>query len=132
MNRNVLDASALLAVLCGEPDAEAVAELCLESLLSVVNLAEVYSKTKDAGISEGEIDWAVEQLQIHVVNSDQGHARIIGSLREATREAGLSLGDRACLALGLLHDSTVVTSDENFTKPRLDVDVKLFRCRQPI
>ena len=130
MNRNVLDASALLAVLCGEPDADTVAELCLGSLLSVVNLAEVYSKTKDAGISEAEIDWAVEQLQIHVVNSDQEHARMIGSLREATREAGLSLGDRACLALGLLRDASVVTSDENFAKPRLDVDVKLFRCKQ--
>ncbi|MCA9200681.1 MAG: PIN domain-containing protein [Planctomycetales bacterium] len=80
-------------------------------------------------ISEAEIDWAVDQLQIEVVNSDQAHARQIGAIREATREAGLSLGDRACLALGLLRNATVVTSDKNFKTPKLGIDVKVFRSK---
>lgn len=130
MSSCVLDSSALLAILCDEPDAEVVAGQCIDALLSVVNLAEVYSKTKDVGISAEEIDWAMEQLQIIPFDCTKDQARTIGSLREQTREFGLSLGDRACLALGLVRGLPVVTSDQQLASPDVGVDVQVFRCRK--
>ena len=79
-----------------------------------------------------EIDWAIDQLQITLVDCDQEQARLIGKLRESTREHGLSLGDRACLALGSIRELPVITSDEQLAKPELSIEVELFRIRGPI
>ena len=110
-----------------EPDSAAIIEECSGALISAVNVAEIYSKTSDVGITSEEIDWAIDQLQIRPIVCDLDQARVIGSLREPTRKFGLSLGHRACLALGLTRDLPVITSDSQLAKPRISVDVRLFR-----
>lgn len=127
MSRYVLDASAVLAIICNEPGSEGLTSYTLDAYLSAVNLAEVYSKSSDVGLSEKDINWAVSCLQLEVVPFDELQAQYVGSLRESTRELGLSLGDRACLALGLAMKQSVVTADRSWTKLSLKVDVIDFR-----
>lgn len=127
MNRVVLDASALLTILCREPEASASSERVFNSLISTVNLAEVFSKTCEKGIDEGAIEWVVTGLQIEAVPFDDELARITGSLRESTRSLGLSLGDRACLALGIRESLPVVTKDRKWQDADVGVEVEILK-----
>ena len=101
----VLDASALLALLKGEPGAERVAE-ALErgAYLSAVNLAEVLSKLADWGEDPAEAQARMAQVgllgaAVEVLPFTGEDALEVARLRALTRAYGLSFGDRACLAL---------------------------------
>jgi PIN domain nuclease of toxin-antitoxin system len=50
-------------------------------------------------------------LQLRVIPFDRTHARLAGSLRTITRKLGLSLGDRACLALAESEGATALTCE---------------------
>jgi PIN domain nuclease of toxin-antitoxin system len=113
----VLDASALLAYLRDEPGAEVVAEAIADgALISTVNLAEVFSRTADRGVDpvklaarlreSGLLGGAVTVEQFTVDDAIEA-----GRLRPMTRDAGLSLGDRACLALARRLDASALTAD---------------------
>jgi PIN domain nuclease of toxin-antitoxin system len=96
----VLDASAVLTLLQNEPGAPIVqAAIQAGAALGAVNLAEVISKLAERGMALPDIDSAVDGLALDIVPLDGALARRIGALRPLTRSAGLSLGDRACLAL---------------------------------
>lgn len=133
MGSFVLDASALLAYLHDEPGAEAVAEMLLErAYMSAANWAEVLSKVADAGREPLEFARYLEDEGliggiIKVMPLTAEHAPAIGKLREETRSLGLSLGDRACLALGLELDLPVATADHAWSKVDLDIPVRLIR-----
>ncbi len=115
MSDVVLDASALLALLNREPGADRVAEAIVSgAVMSTVNLSEVIAKLADVGMPEVEIREAVEPLGIEFVSLGGEAAVAIGLLRPATRSAGLSLGDRACLALGQRLGLAVVTADREW------------------
>ncbi|WP_284944186.1 type II toxin-antitoxin system VapC family toxin [Acidisoma cladoniae] len=108
---SVLDSSAVLALLLDEPGAETVKATLPGALLSAVNLAEVISKLCERGMSLGDARSVVEDLGVEVIDFGSHQAYIVGELRRVTRSAGLSLGDRACLALGRLREASVVTAD---------------------
>lgn len=108
----VLDASAVLAFLGGEPGAERVeASLTGGAVISAVNLAEVVSKLSDRGMPSVEVRQTVAELGIEVESFTEDHALVVGELRAVTAASGLSLGDRACLALALQRGESVLTSD---------------------
>ena len=107
----VLDASAVLALLLDEPGGRRVRAVLPESALSAVNLAEVVGHFVRNGATEQEIRQIVEPLPIDVVAFDEGLAFSAGLLLPVTRAAGLSLGDRACLALALRFGAPAVTAD---------------------
>jgi len=107
----VLDASALLALLNGEPGWERVAATLPGARLGAVNLAEVVGKLAEHGLGRDEIDDALGGLGLVVVPFDADLALGCGMLRPATRERGLSLGDRACLVLAAGLDLPVLTCD---------------------
>ena len=102
MNRIVLDASALLAVLNRETGADKLTPQLLSSAASsTVTLAEVQSKLVGRGLDPDEA-WEATLSPIRdAVDFSAEHARAAGGLVAETRGLGLSLGDRACLALGL-------------------------------
>ena len=123
----VLDASALLAHIREEPGSGLVANLAPYALMSTVNLAEVYSKLMERGLSADEADAIVYRYGFEVVPFDEQLARRAGALRPATKTLGLSLGDRACLALALREALPVVTTDRNWTKLTLGIEIRVVR-----
>jgi ribonuclease VapC len=123
----VLDASALLAFLRNEPGAQEVAAVLTISCISAVNLAEAISKIVEYGKPLDDVAYQIERLHIPVIPFDAEQSRIVASLWKATRAAGLSLGDRACLALGLKMGLAVLTAERTWAKLKLGVDVGLIR-----
>lgn len=125
--RVVLDASALLALLQGERGAESLADGLAESAISAVNLSEVAAKLAEAGLPELELREALGPLGLEVVPFDEELAYRAGLLRPATRGQGLSLGDRACLALARARGLPAVTTDRAWKKLALGVEVRVLR-----
>ncbi|MHC4342112.1 MAG: endo alpha-1,4 polygalactosaminidase [Planctomycetota bacterium] len=111
MARTVFDASALLTILNDEPGADEVAELLSEASIGTVNLSEAVAKLIDAGMPGQEARRALEILGVRVIHFDVEAAYRAGLLRAATRKEGLSLGDRACLALASQLGIPAVTTD---------------------
>jgi PIN domain nuclease of toxin-antitoxin system len=99
MSRVVLDASALIAMLKNEPGADAIAATIASASMGVFNYAEVVSHFIHLGMPEADVDDMLDPLPITIIPADELLARDEGRLRAATASAGLSLGDRFCLAL---------------------------------
>lgn len=123
----VLDASVVVAAMLGElPAAEA--ELWLAgSSISTVNLSEVVAKLIDKGYRIEVIDENLEAMKFDVVPFDAAQARYAGMLREATRRSGLSLGDRACLALAAQLNRPAATADKAWAKLDTGIKIELIR-----
>ncbi|MGK7892536.1 MAG: type II toxin-antitoxin system VapC family toxin [Xenococcus sp. (in: cyanobacteria)] len=123
----VLDASALLAYLQDEPGSEVVDGVLAESIMSSVNWAEVVQKSIAAGVEvEGMLD-DLQALGLRVEPFTPEDGELTGRLWEQTRQAGLSLGDRACLSLGLRLKCPVLTSDRAWASLSLSLDVQVIR-----
>ncbi|MCJ2077997.1 type II toxin-antitoxin system VapC family toxin [Methylobacterium sp. E-016] len=125
----VLDASALLCLLKGEHGAERVIASLPRAWVSAVNLSEVYAKLADAGGAEVRIAQAIGGLHLRVEPFDDTQARAAGILRPMTKNLGLSLGDRACLALARQRGATALTTDRAWTElpDTLGIAVELIR-----
>ncbi len=93
----VLDASALLALLLGEPGADRVKAVLDGSIMGVVNLAEVISHYAKLGAARPDIEALLRPLRIRVAPIDTALSYDAGMLRPVTLKQGLSL-DRYCLA----------------------------------
>ena len=127
MPEAVLDASAVLALLHGEPGGETVQPILSDCVISTVNLSEIIAKLVEKGI-DGETAVRLTEAQpFRPVDHTLDLARITGTLRAETRQAGLSLGDRACLALALAMDLPVFTADRAWRALPLDIDVRPIR-----
>lgn len=107
----VIDASALLAAMLEEPGRETVERALPGAIISSVNLVEVVSRLIDRGFSPDEAEQDLASLELTVIAFDQAQALDAGRLRPLTRHAGLSLGDRACLALARVKGVPVLTAD---------------------
>jgi PIN domain nuclease of toxin-antitoxin system len=109
----VYDASALLAVLYAEPGAARVLDLLdtPNGIISAVNWSEVAAKLAERGMQQGVIARELAVFGLDVVPFDEAQALLAAALRPTTRALGLSLGDRACLALAQLHGTQAVTAD---------------------
>lgn len=123
----MLDASALLALLNEEPGNEVVAESLPGALISAVNLSEVAAKLVEAGMPEDAVRSAIRDFGIEIRAFDSEAAYLAGALRTQTRKLRLSLGDRACVALGMQLSSPVLTADRNWKKLDLGVEVRVIR-----
>lgn len=127
MAEAVLDASAVLALINGEPGADLVAQLLPSSMVSSVNLSEVVAKLADFGMPQRAIRDTLDSLRLDVVPFDAEQAYEAGLLRLATRGAGLSLGDRACLALAGRLELPALTTDASWTGLRTEARVRVIR-----
>ena len=127
----VMDASALLALARGERGFDVVQDLLQtqECVASSVNMAEVGSKLVDLGLPPSELPHALAQFQVGVLDFGLEHATASSALRTLTRHVGLSLGDRACLALAKLMDATAVTSDSAWLDIADAIAVKVLMIR---
>ena len=130
MSRIVLDTSALLAILHGEPGAEMFAKkagLLENASMSSVNIAEAYGKLVGRGISPQDAWEAVIAPVPERLDFDTEQAKIAGLLLPQTRSLGLSLGDRACLALGIALNAPIYTADKAWKTLKLKVSIHVIR-----
>ena len=127
MSEVVLDASALLALLNKEPGHEEVAQTMPDAAISAINLSEVAAKLAESGMPEEVIREALEGLAMEVHDFGRDSAFQTAMLRPSTRPKGLSLADRACLALGRRLDIPVLTADRAWEGLDLEVEVRLIR-----
>ena len=109
----VMDASAILALMQAEKGWEVVDDLIREQqcVASCVNIAEVGTRMIDKGLAPSQLERTLKESDIQPVDFDLEQSTLCAELRLSTKFAGLSLGDRACLALTKLMDGTAVTSD---------------------
>lgn len=113
----------MLALLFQERGGKAVQAHLPGSLLAAVNLSEVVSKSVEAGMTLEEAVRVAEGISCEIVPLDAELAYLTASLRVPTRTYGLSLADRACLALGLKLRLPVVTADRAWQQCDVGVEV---------
>jgi len=128
MNSAVLDASAILALLNQEPGADQLtAEILSVAVGSTVNLAEVQSKLVHDGMAPDKAWRATLYSVSEAVAFTAEQAKVAGSLIAETRPLGLSLGDRACLALALERKAPVYTTDRLWKRLKLTIPIHVIR-----
>jgi PIN domain nuclease of toxin-antitoxin system len=123
----VADASAVLALLKDEEFGEFDPECLVGAAISAVNFSEVLAELGSGGLTEAEADAAVAALDLNVIAFDEHQARSVARLWPAVRRFGLSLADRACLALGLRLGRPVVTADRAWGKLDIGIEIVLIR-----
>ena len=130
MSSWVLDASALMALLHREPGMERVSDvIAVGAAISTVNLSEVVAKFADSGMPEIEIRRVLEAIRLDVAAFGAEDAFAAGLLRLSTRSAGLSFGDRACLALASRVGASVLTADRAWSTVDLGSDIEIALIR---
>ena len=123
----VLDSSALLCLLNGELGAERVVEALPSAVIGAVNLAEVVTKLRERGLSVEEVEEVLGGLNLDVRPLTAAQAYATGHLRLVTRGQGLSLGDRACLALAAELGAPALTADQVWAKLDAGMAVQVIR-----
>jgi ribonuclease VapC len=123
----VLDASAIVALIRQEAGWKTVNAHHLHSVVSAVNLAEAATALRKYGTPLETARALLRQLFPSVIAFDAEQAFVLASLHDATRHAGLSLGDCACLALALSIRAKAVTADTNWKGLKLGVEIVLIR-----
>ena len=127
MSHVVLDASAVLALLNSEPGAEAVEAVVSSAALSTVNLTEVLSKLAEQGLDDEQLRLVATSLPCEIVPFDAGQAFAAAALRRTTRSKGLSLGDRACLAMAQAINGRALTTDTVWKEIDVGIAIEVIR-----
>ena len=129
MNNYVLDSSAFLAYLWQEPGWQTVENLMLEQrvAMSVVNVSEVIAKALDRGLPIENAEVLLASLEVEQIDFNGMLALHTALLRPLTRHRGLSLGDRACLALAKSMNAVALTANKPWLELNLGIRVECIR-----
>ena len=127
MSEVVVDASAILALLNQETGSEEVLQFIGKAAISTVNLSEIIAKLAEGGIPEEDIQQILSYFHLEVVPFDEEQALIAGMLRPASKPMGLSFGDRACLALGIVLKKPVITTDRLWSNVNVGIEIRVVR-----
>ncbi len=123
----MLDASAILAFLRGEPGADVVSGYRGDAIVSAVNVAEAGARLADFGASAPEVRRSIALMSVEIIPFDEDQAHEAADIRDATRSRGLSLGDRACLQLAARRGLPALTADRVWAEIDVGVEVRLIR-----
>lgn len=123
----VLDASAVIALFRREPGWEDVLKRLPGAALSTVNASEVIHKLVEKGVPLETAVFQLRRLRVDRVPFDDDQATVAASLHATTRKKGISLGDRACLALALTQSCPVLTGDGGWRGLEIGVHIDWFR-----
>lgn len=123
----VLDASAVLAWLRDETGAEQVDAALDGGVLSAVNASEVAQKLLHHGVDGSRAVTQLLGLGLVLTPLTDTDALATAELWPYTRAHGLSLGDRACLALAQRLQRPAMTADQAWKAVDLDIDIQLIR-----
>lgn len=123
----ILDASALLAYLHKETGWEAVQGVIAEACIGSVNWSEVAQKITQKGMDVEAVRGLLGELGLTIEPFSVDQAEFAAQLWEKGKQYGLSLADRACLALAMQHETTVMTADRAWSELTLNIDMQLIR-----
>jgi len=129
MTKIIFDASAVLALLYQEPGHLTVEQHLTHAIISAVNFAEVMATLINGGISISQAERAARDVMKHIIPFNEQQALQTAALRKTTKSLGLSLGDRACLALAILEHLPVLTADKAWAKLDDNLKVKVILIR---
>lgn len=127
MSSYVLDASALLALLQEEPGAETAAVVLQDSSVSTVNWSEVLQKSLAQGIDITDMQTELQALGVQFVPFSTLYAELAAQLWPNTKFCGLSLGDRACLALAMDLRAIALTANRVWSNLQIGIQVRVIR-----
>ena len=116
----LFDASALLALIKKEPGYEQLEELLASSSISAVNLSEVVSVLTRLGVPKDKILEIVSEIIPEVIPLNYVTAVMAGHLIADTKALGLSLGDRVCIATGIINNMVIYTTDKAWQNLQLE------------
>jgi PIN domain nuclease of toxin-antitoxin system len=122
-----LDASALLAYLFRENGHKVVTQHIDDSVMSTVNLSEVLARFVRDGHSAETILHKIQRTSIKIVPFSPQQALLAANMTPATRPWGLSIADRACLALAMERNIPALSADRAWRDAKLAVDIILIR-----
>ena len=129
-NKIVFDASAIIALLELEEGWAIASENLNNAIVSTINLSEVMTvmnrKTNGKDVA-GEAFKLLRNTFPHIVDFNEEQAFIASSLDSVTKQYGLSLGDRACLALAKYKNLPVLTADKTWKQIESGVEIRLIR-----
>lgn len=124
----LLDTSAVIALLKKEVGYEILEDIIASSSISSVNLSEFVSVLARSNIPVDEIDEIITDIVPEIIPFSEDIAIEAGKLTNYTKEYGLSLGDRACIATGIYYNMIVYTTDKIWVELEIEnVDIKLIR-----
>jgi PIN domain nuclease of toxin-antitoxin system len=132
----IADTSAVIAYLNFEPGADEVRNRLSRIRLAMVNVAEIVAVVSRYPVSRSWIEERIFRVFPEVLPFDREQANLCGALEAVTRPRGLSLGDRACLAAGILHGWPVLTAESRWTEidwqaQGYDIEIQLIREKKP-
>jgi len=128
MNKSfILDASALLALINQEPGSAIVEEHLVGAQMSAINAAEVATVLCNLQMPLEEIEEILNDLLEEIIPFDTEQALLAAALRNKTKHKGLSLGDRACLALGMKTKLPILTADKVWLELNLGLKIHTIR-----
>jgi ribonuclease VapC len=128
----IADTSAVIAYLNFEPGADEVRKCLPRIRIAMVNVAEIVAVVSRHHVSRSWIEERIFRVFPEMLPFDPEQAYLCGALETVTRPKGLSLGDRACLAAGILHGWPVLTAESTWTEidwkaPGYNVEIHLIR-----
>lgn len=129
MTGTVLDASVIIAAVLGEPGGDDVFDMMDSAVVGAVNVAEVYTYAAVNELPTDAFDAFFAETDIEIAPFERELAVSTGALAAITRKAGLSLGDRACLALAQARGADVLTADRPWEKVAEDVGLTITLLR---
>lgn len=128
MNKVILDSSALLALIKNEDGSSVVEGLLGGIVMSSINVSEVAAILLDSEMSVEQVIKAIEPFVDSIIAFDFEYSILCADLKKSTKHLGLSLGDRACISLGIKFELAVYTADKIWAQLKLkNVDIKLIR-----
>lgn len=125
----VVDASAVMALMLGEPGADVVQAVIRGSAMSAVNASECCARGVERGAKADDVLSLIKVFEVEVIAFDLESALETARLRAPTKALGAGIGDRACMALGLRRGVPVLTGDKRLAgiDPALGIDIRLIR-----
>ncbi len=123
----VIDASALLAAIHNEAGGDYVQKRIEHCTISSVNWSEVLQKLEREGADTATIEQSLKALGLEIADFTEEDAQLAASLWPVTKELGLSLADRACLATGMRLQKAVITADQAWEAVNATIKIELIR-----